>query len=285
MAFIDARGRLFGRINVFDAAVLGGIVAAVALSFVGYGLLKVPLPPQVTEVTPKTFVEGPSLRMAIKGENLVPYMHVYLRRTGEPTAVMHDSTQWIKTDSYTLANTARTAFRLESPKLGEVETLDTLLPGTYDMIFHDDLKVVGIVQSAFTVRPAPKLKVQSKEREATLRVSGAFIGMNGADAANVRAGSKIPPDAEEPPGEIVGTGTPMPDVAKVDTGAGTIEAPIVNRWRVPADLRLRCVMASPGKCFFLEELVVVGNSLKLRVDGASRIFLIDKISSDSAQAR
>src|SRR4051812_46434371 len=119
MAVIAERGRLLGRINVFDAAVVAGLFATVGLAVVRYRLLRVPLSPRVTEVSPSTFTSGPSLRMTLKGENLLPFMRVYLQRTGEPTKVMYDASQWAKVDSYTLVNAARTSFRVESPTLAE----------------------------------------------------------------------------------------------------------------------------------------------------------------------
>jgi Domain of unknown function (DUF4330) len=284
MAFIDERGRLFGRINVFDAAVVAGVVATLALAVVGYRLLRLPLPPRVTEVSPSTLTSGPSLRMTIKGENLLPYMRVYLQRTGEPAKVMYDASQWIKVDSYTLANAARTTFLVESPTLAEVEVPNILLPGTYDMVFNDETKVVGVARAAFTVVPAPKLKVESRYREAMLRVTGAFIGMSQADAAAVKAGAKVPTGAEDPWGEVLSTGSPQKDVATVETGRGPIEVGVLDRWRVAADIRFRCV-ATQGKCFSMEMPLLVGDTLNLQVDGAVRNFLIEKVSPEPPAAR
>jgi Domain of unknown function (DUF4330) len=284
MAFIDERGRVFGRVNVFDLAALAAVATAIALAIVGYRLLRVPLPPRVTDVSPSSFTSGPLLRMTVKGENLLPYMHVYLQRTGEATKVMYDSTQWQKVDSYTLANAARTAFRVESPTLAEVEVPDILLPGTYDMVFYDETKVVGVARAAFAVAPAPKLKVESRYRETLLRVSGAFIGMNHDDAAAVKAGAKIPPGAEEPWGEVLSVGMAQRDTATVETGRGPIDVGVLDKWRVPAEIRFRCV-ATQGKCFSMEMPLLVGDTLNLQVDGAVRNFLIDKVTADTNAIR
>jgi hypothetical protein len=284
MAIIDDRGRLFGRVNVFDAAAVAGVVATVALAFIGYRMLRVPLPPRVTDVSPSTLTSGPSLRMAIKGENLLPYMRVYLQRTDASTKVMYNSAQWERLDSYTLVNAARTAFRVESPTLAEVELVDVLGPGTYDLIFHDETKVVAVARAAFTVLPAPKLKIESRYREVMLRVTGAFVGMKHADAAAVRPGAKIPTGAEETWGEVVSTGPPQRDIATVETGRGLIEVGVLDRWQVHAEMRLRCVAAA-GKCFSMEMPLVVGDTLNIKVDGAVRNFVIDNVFPDTTAPR
>jgi hypothetical protein len=281
MAFIDDRGRVLGRLNVFDAAVAVGIVAALALAGIGYRLLQVPLPPRVTDVSPKVVTESSSLRITIKGENLMPYMHVYVQRTGEPTQMMHDPLRWVRSDPYTPVNGARTAFRLESPTLAEIETLDDLLPGTYDLIFKDETKLVGIAHGAFTVLPAPKLEVVSKYREAIVRVAGAFVGLTPDDAQKLKAGDSIPPGAVERWGDVVSVGAVRPDNARIDIGAAVVDAQIVNRSEVPAELRLRCVIAR-GKCYAMDQPMVVGETVKLQVAGGVREFFIQKVTPETA---
>lgn len=276
MALVDERGRLFGWINVFDAAVVLGAVAAIALAGVGYRLITAPPPPRVTEISPNTFTEAPTLRMAIKGENLMPYMHVYVRRTDEPTKTMHDPVRWVKSDAYTPMNLAKTVFRLESPTLGEVETTDELQPGTYDLIFHDQLKIVGVAIAAFTVVPAPKIDAVSRYREAIVRVDGSFVGLRPEEVSTIKTGAQIPTGAVEPIGEVVSTSTVRPDVARIDIGSGTVDATIAGRSAVPAELRVRCVLTR-GKCYATDQPMVVGETVKLTVGGALREFLIQKV--------
>lgn len=284
MALVDARGRLFGRVNVFDAAVALAAAATIALAVVGYRLLKVPLPPRVIEVSPNTFTEAPAIRMAVKGENLMPYMHVYVLRTGEPTKMMHDPLRWVKSDAYTPANASRTAFRLESPTLAEVQTLDDLLPGTYDLIFHDETKVVGRAEHAFTVVPAPKLEVVSRYREAIVRVDGAFVGLNPDEASRLKNGDLIPTgaaDADHLWGTVVSLGDRRPDVARVDIGSSVVDAPIVGRIAIPAQLRLRCTLAR-DKCYAMDQPMIVGETIKLQVAGAVHEYVITKVSPESS---
>lgn len=151
MALIDSEGRLFGRVNVFDAAAALVVLALGALAVVGYGLLRVPTPPRITVVTPSTLTAGPNLRMDIQGENLLPYLRLYVQRTGESTSVMHETTS--RFDAYTLINYARAALLVESPVLAEVRLPDGILPGTYDLVLHSESKVLFVRQAAFTVVP------------------------------------------------------------------------------------------------------------------------------------
>lgn len=284
MPIIDARGRVFGRMNVFDAGVALAAIATLALAGVGYRLLKVPLPPRVTAVSPNRFAEAPSLRIVIKGENLVPYMHVYVRRSGEPMTMMHDPLRWVRSDAYTPANSARTVFRLESPTLGEVDTIDQLLPGSYDLVFKDETQVVGAAENAFTVVPAPTLSVASQYRETIVRVDGAFVGLDPDQASHVKNGEAIPTgaaDATELWGTVVSIGAQRPDVAKVDVGGSTIDAPITGRVAIPATMRLRCTLQRGG-CYTMDQQLIIGQTIKLQVGGAVREFVIQKISPENS---
>jgi hypothetical protein len=149
MAIIDAEGRLLGRVNVFDAAAAVVVAAIAALAYVGYGLLRMPEPPRITDVTPSTLTAGAGLRVGIRGDNLLPYLRVFVQRTGESKTVMHETTKDF--DSYTLMNYARGALFIESPDLAEVRLPDGLLPGTYDFVLHDESKIVYVRPAAVTI--------------------------------------------------------------------------------------------------------------------------------------
>jgi hypothetical protein len=166
---VDQDGRVFGRFNLFDAVIGAMLLAMVALSAVGYRLLRAPLAPTIATVTPATLKVGPDLRVVVKGENLLPYMRVFVQRTSKPAAVMHDIDPGSHFDNYVLANGAQARFLVESTELAEVRLPDGLLPGAYDLVLYNEANIVAVRQAAFTVFEVP--------REVTVAtVSLRFIG-------------------------------------------------------------------------------------------------------------
>lgn len=169
MAIVDQDGRVFGRFNLFDAAIAAILLAMVALSVVGYRLLRAPLAPRIATVTPMTLKAGPDLRIVVNGENLLPYMRVFVQRTAKPAAVMHDIDPGSHFDNYVLANGAQARFLVESTELAEVRLPDGLLPGAYDLVLYNEANIVAVRQAAFTVFET--------QREVTVAtVSLRFIG-------------------------------------------------------------------------------------------------------------
>lgn len=149
MRLIDSNGRLFGRINLFDAAAVLAFIAMGALATIGYGLLHTPSPPVITTVTPTTLTAGGGLHLDVRGDNLLPYLRLYVQKTGDATTVMHETTT--RSDAYQLVNYARAALLIESPVLAEVRLPADLLPGTYDLVLHNESKVLFVRRAAFTI--------------------------------------------------------------------------------------------------------------------------------------
>ena len=75
MSIIDERGRLFGRLNVVDAAVALLLIAIVPVGYGAYLLFRAPVP-KLTGLAPDAFIQGPNQQTAVHGENLRPYMRV-----------------------------------------------------------------------------------------------------------------------------------------------------------------------------------------------------------------
>jgi len=280
MAIVDQEGRLFGRINLFDAVVAAVVVAIAALTIVGYRLLRVPDAPRVTTVAPSTLTAGPNLRITINGDNLLPYMKVYLQRTAQPTAVMHDLNPWTHFDGYALVNAARATFLVETPSLAEVRLPDELLPATYDLILYNESKIVAIRQAAFTIVAAPVPKKASADPEATVRVSGAFAGLTREAAASLGAGAKFPRGARDPWGEILTVKPPAPDTARLDFDPARIVVRMRNRWQVPAELRIQC-MVTQFKCWLANGVVIApGANISIDVSGSTMTFAITDVTAD-----
>jgi hypothetical protein len=102
-----------------------------------------------------TLKAGPDLRIVVTGENLLPYMRVFVQRAAKPAAVMHDIDPGSHFDNYVLANGAQARFLVESTELAEVRLPDGLLPGAYDLVLYNEANIVAVRQAAFTVFEIP----------------------------------------------------------------------------------------------------------------------------------
>jgi hypothetical protein len=149
MALIDERGRVFGRINLIDFALLAFVVVLLPLGYGAYLVFRAP-PPQIRAVTPNpvTFKRGEQ-RVRVTGEYLRPFMKA------------------------TLGQYDARAFLVEHATSAELIFVD-LPVGTYDLALFDAAQEVARMPHALTVVPPPAPPVQ---------VVGAFVGANAADAA------------------------------------------------------------------------------------------------------
>src|SRR5262249_47313037 len=75
MPIIDERGRVFGRLNLVDAAIVALVLGPLPAACGAYRLFKDPRP-TLSKVVPGKLNQGPNLQTEIFGENLRPYMRV-----------------------------------------------------------------------------------------------------------------------------------------------------------------------------------------------------------------
>lgn len=143
MRLIDERGRLFGRLNLVDAAVLVFILILLPTLYGAYVLFRVPVP-VITAVQPATVVESDALRVRLLGENLMPYLTAYIGRSGEPVSVFLDDRQ---------SSLAR--FLIETPSAAELD-LPRLSPGSYDVYLYSEAEQLAHFPNAFTVTLPPE---------------------------------------------------------------------------------------------------------------------------------
>src|SRR5689334_193169 len=129
MPVLDERGRLFGRANLVDAAVIGFVVVLIPLGFALYLLFR-ESPPIVDTVEPKRIAARLPARVVVTGRNLKPYLRVRVGAT-------------------TVGN-----LLVETPTQGEIK-LPALAPGTYDLVLFDVVQEVERVAGAIEVEPEP----------------------------------------------------------------------------------------------------------------------------------
>ena len=280
MSIVDQEGRLFGGVNLFDAVAGVVVLAMLALGVVGYRLLRVPVAPRVITVVPSTLVAGPNLRVAIQGDNFMPFMRAFLQRTAKPVAVMHDLNPSTSFDGYTLVNGTQVALLVESPELAEVRLPDALLPGSYDLVLYNEAKIVAVREGAVTVTPAPPKPTADPGPEAIVRVRGRFSGLTKEAAGLLKAGARLPHGSSEPWGEILSVAPPIPDEVRLDVGEERIVATMANRWQVRAELRARCTVAL-FKCFLPGGgLLAPGGNVPIDAVGTPMNFVVGDLLPD-----
>jgi hypothetical protein len=275
VALIDERGRLVGRWNVIDVAVVMLAGVMFVLVAIGYALFRLPNPPVITSVQPASVAAHVESRIQIKGRNFLPYLRVYLGRTGSADFVKRPGETEAQ-DAFTIVNGTQVEFLIETPTLAEVK-LPPLGPGSYDIHFYDEVKHLAVQEAAFVVVS----QQASGGGFATLIVKGAFAGLQAADAATLHAGAPIVGD-EIGWGEVLSVDTPEPDVAQILIRDRVIPATVVGRVQVPATVRVRCSVVR-NECRVGATAVAPGNLLPATVGGRATTFRISDVEADTAR--
>lgn len=218
MPIVDARGRVFGRVNLFDALVGVFVVAVIPLGYGAYALFKPPLP-VVTSVEPSTLAIGDNMKVVINGRDLRPYLRV--------------SFDTYQGKSFLFASTTR----------AEVE-LNAMPPGTYDIVLYDNRQERARLPKALTLVEPPKAVMPSQ-----VVIVGRFSGLLPEQVSAIKTGLKLSATQE-----ILEAAPPRPARPKVIEGnsGSTIDVKTPPRLEVPAIVRLNCEVRAPGgppRCF------------------------------------
>lgn len=220
MAIVDERGRLFGRWNLLDFALVVMIAGLIPLGFAAYALFR-DQPPRITSISPASLQQTPEFRLTIKGENFRPYMRASI-------------------DLYQGRD-----FVFRSPEEAEVPFIG-MPPGQYDVILYDQAQERFRLPKAFTV-------TSSALPATELIAVGAFGNLDAAGAAKLTAGLQLPGV-----GQIVAVGKPTPDLTQVFSGSKVIAVPIPNALRLPAIVKFACyVRTQQGTPFCVSEDVTI----------------------------
>ena len=206
MPIVDANGRLFGRVNLVDALVLVLLVGMVPLAYGAYALFRTPAP-RLVAVEPNTLLNGPNLRVSIRGEHLRPYMRVSFNDT--------------QGNSFIFRNTSEA-----------LVDLNPMPPGVYDVVLYDNAQERARLPKAFTIQPTPM-------PASHVIVVGTFGNLTNESATGIKKGMVI-----AGVGEVVDVGTPLPETTRVYAGP-VIEIPIDRAVRVPVALRVGCQVRAP----------------------------------------
>ena len=162
MPLIDDRGRVFGKINLIDLAVLAFVLLLVPLGYGAYRLFRTP-PPQLLSVAPNPlpFTKGEQ-RVRIRGENLRPFLRAQIGRTDAKN------------------------FLIESPDAAEV-VFNEMPPGTYDLALFDPSEQIAFLANALTISPPPLPPVQFVGRFAAGEAAAALTPGTALNVGEKRA--------------------------------------------------------------------------------------------------
>jgi hypothetical protein len=253
MTIVDERGRLFGRFNLIDAAVVLVVLVLVPLAYAAYRVFR-PAAVIIESLEPSRVVVGQKPRIHLHGQHLLPYL-----RAQVGGAQPH-------------------VFLIESPSDGEFD-LPELPPGTYDLTLYDEVKLVARMRNAMTVTAPPA------GPRVRLRLEGAFFGLDESRAREIVAGHTFPGE----PGsaiEVVEAGAPREDVRRVRSVVGSetiISVPVPGSLLVPATLRAAC---TPGgeqqNCAVNGTTVSPGVTIPV-AGGFS--FVVDDVRADAPPSR
>lgn len=265
-AVIDREGRVFGRVNLFDAALIVFAVVLIPIAYAAFLLFRTPAP-RVTSVEPAqvTFIEdraagGTELsgKLKVRGTGLRPILRAVIG--GQPAI----------------------AFIFESPSSADV-LFGNLPVGTHDLVLYDGVQEVARVSKAVTI--PPKVKPAS----ARVRVVGNLIDLDEAAARSLQVGAKYPPSGS-PDAEIVALGDPIPDGREIRLLDGLVEVTTLGRWQRAAAIALECDVSAPLQCR-VGPVSLGGAEVLLNVPGSAgalRLRVLEVVPADpprSAEAR
>lgn len=206
MTVIDERGRVFGRINLIDAAVGLLLFVLIPVAYGAYVLFRTP-PAKITSVTPNRIYHGPNQRIEIQGVNLRPYMRV------------------------TFGGMQGVTFVINSTVSATVEVPE-LPPGVYDIDLFDYKQGVDHLPRALTVLSLAAVPTVDVE------IAGSFKGLNETSARELQPGMKLVKG--DLAAEILRVGTPVPALFRLLAGTSVLSIPVAGQLELPASLRVRC---------------------------------------------
>jgi hypothetical protein len=210
MPIIDERGRVFGRLNLVDAAVGALLLVLLPAAYASYALFKDPAP-TLTAVVPSAVRQSPGQQVEVRGEHFRPYMRVSFNNAQGKT------------------------FLFYSPSSAFVQLPD-LPPGTYDVVLYDYMQEVVRLPSALTVEPPPP------RQSILVDVSGELTSLTPNQVERLQLVSRFP-EAGTPIAEVLSKGAAEPETWRIKTGeTSALTVPGSGLLQVPVRMRMRCVV-------------------------------------------
>src|SRR5947208_3540122 len=106
MTIIDARGRLFGRLNFVDAIAVVLAASTIGFVVVGYSLFRLPHNPAIDTFEPAALSEMVPQRVKLRGHDFLPYFRAFIKRTDGKDFVKRPD-DFKSSDAFTLVNNSQ----------------------------------------------------------------------------------------------------------------------------------------------------------------------------------
>ena len=218
MPFIDDHGRLFGKWNVIDVALLVLLLFVIPVAYGAYVLFKKPAP-VITALEPKDVPQNQPATIKVTGEHFRAFLRA---RVG--------------TTDMTLL--------IDSPTNAELKLPASMAVGTYDLVLYDEARELFRMPQALTVSgPPPPPPGPTVEMQAV----GRFVSVAPADVPTIAVGAKFidrPRATNEAPVDVLAVGASEPMTQRLRTSTSTQFAipTVTNTVTVPAILHIKCVV-------------------------------------------
>jgi hypothetical protein len=260
MTLIDSEGRVFGRINLVDAAVAVLAVGLLPLALGAALLFRAPAPViSSVEMAPLTITEDRAAqgtvlggKLKVRGTGLRPVLRAQI---GEQPAI---------------------GFIFETPSSADVLFGD-IPGGTHDLVLFDGRQEVARASGAVTIpaKPAPAAT--------RVRLAGRYVDLGDAAARDLRVGATFL-EGGAPSAEILALGDV--EAARVTINA-TTDVAVPDRWQRTAVMAVRCQLPlmTPRECRVGGVLLDISNVLPVPGTAGALRFLIDTVLPDHDPAR
>jgi hypothetical protein len=210
MTLVEDRAGPSKPLNAIDIAALMIVLVLIPVAYAGYLLFRSPQP-KLLAISPSTLHQGKQLTVEIQGRDLRPFLRVSFN------------------------DIQGRSFLIGSTKSAMVDLPD-LAAGTYDVVLYDYRQEVDRLPKALTILPLAGTQFLE------LDVTGAFVGLPDAGAAEMKVGQRFP--ATGPPtAEILSVGSPVPAHLRIRAGNIPLNVPIAAT-ELPATLRVRCTVSA-----------------------------------------
>ena len=255
---IDSRGRIFGRVNLFDALVLAFFLALLPTAYATYLLFR-PASPQIATVDSVEITREErrlaggsriSAKLKVRGSGFNPMLRAAI-----------DATPAI-------------GFVFENPNSADVIVGD-LAPGTYDLVLLDGVQEVARAADAVTIAAGPGHQI---------RAIGYVVDLTAETASNVHVGDAYP--ADSPRAREIALGSPRPGRTRVRVGNSVADREIANRLERPAVISLTCDPYPADEPCAVGGVAVTGDRPVVTLAGPQQLrFVIAEVLPDAAPRR
>lgn len=252
MPLIDDRGRLFGRLNIVDAAVVVLVALLIPLAYAAYLLFR-PAQARIVALEPSRVPVG-TTEVTVRGEHLRPYLRIVVGTQGS---------------QFLFAGTDGGVLRLP----------EKLEPGSYDVTLLDEAAELMRLPGALVVevpRDPPSPPPNMRELTAVGRFAPA--DPTRPMAPFIDALRHIQGDESLEWGEVLGVH--VPDMT--GTYFPNLLVPLPDSRYVPrAVVRFRCALAqggvAQGECAVENRPLVIGATIPLKFGTESATFRVEEL--------